>query len=289
MIKSILVPATGQDSDLAVFQTALRAARQCGARLDFLHVRVDPVGVAASFAAMDGGAGMLASGWIDQLAAEAEQRAKRARQICDKFCADGRIALDGTAGAGPVVGTWREEIGDEPALLAERARPVDLAVVGRPAEANGAGMATLETVLFDGGRPVLIPGKSPLAEPVRRVAVAWKPTREAARAVTASMPFIERAASVTVLTVAENDDPQAIAESAESIARTLRLHASEVTIRVEPAQADGGPEALLAAAAGCADLLVMGAYGHNRFREMVFGGFTESALRHADIPILAAH
>src|SRR3954452_15469075 len=148
MIKAILVPATGADSDPAVFSTALRTARQCGARIEFLHVRVDPVSVASSFAAMDGGAGMLASGWIDQLAAEAEQRAKKARQMCEKFCADERIGLDGASAGGTIAATWSEEIGDEPEFIAERARPVDLVVIGRPAEANGGGMATLETVLF---------------------------------------------------------------------------------------------------------------------------------------------
>jgi nucleotide-binding universal stress UspA family protein len=289
MIKTILVPATGSDNDLSVHQSALATARLFEAHLDFLHVRVDPVAVAASMAAMDGGAGMLASGWLDQLAAEAEQRAKLARAAVERFCAAEQIKLDGQHDEpATVAARFHLEIGSETDAIVDHGRTADLLVIGRPSEGKGVGVGTLEAALFDSGRPVLIPGRQPIPVPLKTVAIAWKPTREAARAVAVAMPFIERAARVAILTISARDGAVE-ADSAQHLAATLRRHGPSVEVRSETDSAGGGPETLLRAAAECADLLVMGAYGHSRFREMVFGGFTEQVLTRADLPVVMAH
>src|SRR5215469_9578081 len=85
MIKSILVPATGSDSDNAVFASALAIARVFDAHLDFLHVRVDAAAVAATMA-MDGAGSVLVTGLVDKIDEEAKRREGTARQLFDRFC-----------------------------------------------------------------------------------------------------------------------------------------------------------------------------------------------------------
>jgi nucleotide-binding universal stress UspA family protein len=289
MMKTILVPATGSDTDSGVFDNALRVARLFGAHLDFLHVRTDPVAVATSVASMDGGAGMLSSGWLDELAADAEQRAKIAREACQSFCAAQQVKIDGKHDEpGVVTAKLHVEIGSETDWIVEHGRTADLIVIGRREEGKGVAVGTLEGALFDSGRPVLIPGGRLLPVRLPTVAIAWKSTREAARAVTAAMPFLEKAARIVILMIAAEGEP-ADADSAQRLATALRRHCPVVEILTESDSVGGGAETLIRSAAGCADLLVMGGYGHSRLREMVFGGFTESVLKGGELPVLMAH
>src|SRR5215831_8858796 len=85
MIKTILVPAGGSDSDNAVFASALTVARAFAAHIDFLHVAVDPSAMAATMAADGGGATML-GGLISRIEQEAGQREEKARQLVQGFC-----------------------------------------------------------------------------------------------------------------------------------------------------------------------------------------------------------
>jgi nucleotide-binding universal stress UspA family protein len=117
------------------------------------------------------------------------------------------------------------------------------------------------------------------------IAIAWKPTPQAARAIAAAMPFLKRATDITVLTVEE----AAASEGFNRLTRYLSWHgcrASAEILRVEGGDAVG---TLLSAAEERAGLLVMGGYGHSRLREWIFGGFTERVLADAPLPVLMAH
>jgi nucleotide-binding universal stress UspA family protein len=156
----------------------------------------------------------------------------------------------------------------------------------RPGASDTLGTRVLAAALLDTGRPVLIPG--PRLPSLDRVAIAWKPTREAARAVTAAQPFILRAKRLAVLCVDE-DQPAARAET-ERLVTTLRRHQSPVeTFLLQPPSRDLGGALMLKAQEIGAGLLVMGAYGHGRTREIVFGGVTQRVLGGAEIPVLMAH
>lgn len=141
--------------------------------------------------------------------------------------------------------------------------------------------AGLETLLFDTGRPVLfVPYVAKPVEAVRNVLIAWNGRREAARAVFDALPFIIQSESTEVLVVdpedsSGDDAPMAGAE----IAATLARHGAKVTVEtqksgnipvsaiIENRLSDTG-----------SDLLVMGAYGHMRLREILFGGVTRTVL-----------
>ena len=176
------------------------------------------------------------------------------------------------------------EEGDPGELLAEAARGADLTIAAQEA---GAGLDALAPhpihhVILSAGGPVLVlPGSGAAAGFGKRVAVAWNGSREAARAAKDALPFLIAAEAVTLIAAGEE-----AGAALDLGAGLLRRHGAPVTTRqIEPSRAHGAM-LLDAAAAEGADLLVMGAYGHSRLREIVLGGATREVLRDARIPVL---
>lgn len=287
MIRTILVPATGTAADEPVFAAALTVARRFSAHLEFLHVRLDPAEVAASLTS-DIGGGIVSTGLIDRLEQEAVEREAKAHGIWQRFCEQEQLSVSGDASSQPAVSvSWRRETGREPDWIAEYGRAADLSVIGRPAHNEGVAPETLEAALLDTGRPLLIPGPAPKA-PAETLAIAWKSTREAARAVTAATPFIQQAKRVVILTISEKDRMDR--DSAARLRETLLRHNGAVETRHLDQTPGNVGEALVTAASGIgAGLLVMGGYGHSRLREWVFGGVTEHVLHASALPVLVAH
>jgi nucleotide-binding universal stress UspA family protein len=124
------------------------------------------------------------------------------------------------------------------------------------------------------------------------VLVAWKPSREATRAVNDALPLLEAADQVTVLVV-DTTGPRHHREEAEpgsGIALHLARHGIKAVVEQTVAAGQSVADAMLSRAAelGC-DLIVMGAYGHSRLRELVLGGVTREILRHMTVPVLMSH
>src|SRR5215469_7957298 len=287
MIKTILVPATGSDRDGAVFASALAVTRAFGAHLEFLHVRPDAAATAVAMASDGGGATMVA-GLINRLEEEASQREEKAKQLFQGFCEREGLAIrDAPPGPQGPSAQWLREIGAEPYWVAEYGRAADLLVIGRPGEDEGVSLDTIEGALIDSGRPLLIPPAAPLTAVPETVAIAWKATPQAARALTAALSFLSLAKKIVVLMVAEEErTPQ---EAADRLMAGLRWHDVPVSVRHLRPEAHSAPDTLLSAAGEHAALLVMGGYGRSRLREWIFGGFTLHVLRGAEVPVLMAH
>jgi nucleotide-binding universal stress UspA family protein len=288
MIKTILVPASGSPGDATTFAAALAVARRFGAHIDVLHARYDPTGVAVAMAS-DAGSGALTAGLIEQLENDARGRQAKAKEAFTRFCKEAAIAETGTRQSNPDGGVTAEfhvETGEEPRLLAEYGMAADLIVACRTPDEEAVGRTTLEAVLLETGRPLLVPPAAAMPAAIERVAIAWKPTQHTARAVAMAMPFIVRAKEVVVLTVAEPTDEHA---ATDRLVRGFAWHG--LAARAEGLQPgpDGAVATLLTAASERADLLVMGGYGHTRIREWVFGGFTQQVLSDAPLPVLMAH
>ena len=117
--------------------------------------------------------------------------------------------------------------------------------------------------------------------------MAWKDSVEAVRAVTAAAPFFATAKRIVLLSVAEGDkDDPSLAAMAEYLAVTgLKVDASRIASTSDKV----GKALLREASKAPGPLLVMGAYGHWRWREWVFGGVTEEVLRNTTMPVLMAH
>jgi nucleotide-binding universal stress UspA family protein len=155
-----------------------------------------------------------------------------------------------------------------------------------------AGDRRPEQVALASGRPVLIvPYAGHFDNVGRRVLIAWNATREAARAVSDAMPLLTSAELVTVLTIDPREGPHGHGElPGADIALHLARHG--VKAQIERTVSAGMPvgEVLLSRVADLgADLIVMGAYGHSRAREVLLGGATRSVLRSMTVPVLMSH
>ena len=287
MIKTILVPATGNQTDDAVFTSALAAARAFNAHLGFLHVRVDAAAMVAAMAADGSGAAMV-GGLIERIDEEATQREDTAKQLFQRFCEREQLLIeDAPAGGQNPTAQWLRQIGDEAYWVREYGRAADLLVIGRPADNEGVSIDTIEAALVGTGRPVLIVPAAPLVSLPETIVVAWKPAPEAARAVTAAMPLRSKAKQVLIVTVAEEEGLSD--EEGARLMTALGWHGLNASTRHLRPDRLGAADTLLAAAAEQSALVVMGAYGHSRFRELIFGGFTEHVLRGAAVPVLMMH
>ena len=289
MIKTLLVPATGGNTDDVVFASALTVARAFEAHLNFLHVRVDAAAMAATMAQDGSGAAMI-TGLVDRIDEEASQRQEKARQVFERFCERERLITMEAPSPGGQPGPsaqWLREVGDEAYWVVEHGRSADLLVMGRPREDEGVSIDTIERALLGSGRPLLLPSASGLAALPETVVIAWKAAPEAARAVTAAMPLLSRSKRILIVTVAE--EPGLSDEEGARLMTALGWHGLNASTRHLRPDRLGAADTLLAAAAEEGALVVMGAYGHSRLREWVFGGFTEHVLRRAAVPVLMMH
>ena len=175
-----------------------------------------------------------------------------------------------------------------PELLVDYAKLRDLTIVPVP-ESYDQWYA--ETVIFGSGRPTLVLPETPRARPFElgTVVVAWDFSRAAARAVSDALPLLERAKKVRVVTVS-NEKALDTKHSAEELAKNLARHGIDVVL--DKVDADGrriGEVLEAYALLNKADVLVMGAYGHARWREFILGGATKSLLSKPPLPILLSH
>jgi nucleotide-binding universal stress UspA family protein len=289
MIKTILVPATGSDMDIAVFRSALTVARAFAAHLEFLHVHVDAMAIAATMVSDAGiGAGTPVIGVVNGIEEDAGRLEAKARQNFEEFCARERLELADTPIArGAPSAQWLRQIGEQAYWVAELGRSADLLIIGRRSDDPGVSVDTIETALFGSGRPVLISPAAALAALPETIVIAWKATPEAARAVGAAMPLLSTAKQIRIVTVAE--DQGVSDEEGARLLTSLRWHGFNVSMRRLPPGPQGAASTLLAEAAEQAALVVMGAYGNSRLRQWIFGGFTRHVLRGAEVPVLMMH
>lgn len=171
------------------------------------------------------------------------------------------------------------------------ARRFDLAIVGQvEPDSNSVEAAIAESVLFESGRPIVIVPyvqKAPLK--LERVMVCWDGSRAAARAISDSMPLLERAGSIEVVIVTNERG-----KHDEIAGADMGLHLARHGVKVEVTRITRGKldvvDALLSHAADSgADFMVMGGYGHSRLREFVLGGVTRGMLHSMVVPTLMSH
>jgi nucleotide-binding universal stress UspA family protein len=138
---------------------------------------------------------------------------------------------------------------------------------------------------------LVVPYAGRFGECGRRVLVAWNASRAATRAVNDAMPLLARAETVTVLCIDPAADGRAHGETpGMDIAVHLARHAVKARVETTVSGGIGVGNALLSRVSDIgADLLVMGAYGHARVRELLLGGATRTILESMTLPVLMSH
>ena len=273
MIKDIAVHLTGSAEDAVRLAEAARLARALGARITGLQVDQRPEVLAITDPS--------GSAFLQDLSARSEQQGAAVATSLQQEL--GRLGVDGELHR---LELYPGQVGKR---LAYEARQSDLFVGTRPYGAPRGGEWIEEAVLFESGRPCLFVPPGHRAEGEHRtVFIAWKETSEAARAVAAAMPLLQRAEKVVVGTIDEGET-DGWGEPGADICRYLAHHGGEAEVQPVEKWSSVGGAILDAAVVAAADLLVMGAYGHSRYREWILGGATRDVLSVAALPVLVAH
>jgi nucleotide-binding universal stress UspA family protein len=190
---------------------------------------------------------------------------------------------------------WCEAFGYPSQSAALRGRYVDLIVLGQLDPDDGSAplfRPIPEEVALMSGRPILvIPYAGSWRCIGRRVLVGWDASREATRAINDAMPLLLAAERVTVLAVDPAEGPAGLGEvPGADIALHLARHGVKTTVETAVSAGIGIGNTLLSRASDLeADLLVMGAYGHSRVRELLIGGATRTVLESMTLPVLMSH
>ena len=291
MFKTILVALTGFDSDKVALQTAFLAGRPFDAHLECLHVRPGPGQMASLLAATDM-PGAIDGEIFEALRQQDEMRTQAARRSFDEFVKRWGVPVtDSPPGPKGVSAAWEERLGDGIEETIAQARFHDLVVVARAADLTGLSLGAIGSILVGCGRPMLLAPSQAPENLAPTIAIAWKESAEAARAVTASMPLLQKASRIFVLTAAEGDsDTKESVESAEQLRNQLRWHGLTAETHSVVAAGRELPDAVMETARDVgADIMVMGGYGHSRLRELVLGGFTRHVIGEAPLPVLMFH
>ena len=176
-------------------------------------------------------------------------------------------------------------------VISQYARTYDLVVVGQPDSGNEGSVYSdpdPDTIALQSGRPVLVaPRGFEQMETSRGAIIAWDGKRAAARALSDAMDLLEGEETVTVLHIGNEDE---VRQPGRDIMEHLSRHGLSVKLQTQPKAGMAISDIVLNTCAETdAGLLVMGAYEHSRFSELLLGGVTREVLARTHIPVLMSH
>ncbi|MBC94173.1 MAG: universal stress protein UspA [Rhodospirillaceae bacterium] len=285
--RSILVPLEESNSLDSVLTLTLMIARQFQSHIEGFCIRPSLAGAIA--VGFEGGVAALA-GTEEQFEIEQGTRSERLKEQFDKFIKENNLKNSQPNENNELTVSWNENEASGIGLFGQRGRVFDLIVVGRPTPgALTPAMNTLETVLFESGRPVLIAPPTISQKIIDHIAIAWNGSTETARTIAFAMPLIKNAKHISILNIegAMVPGPTAV-EVANSLTR------QDITVDIinregKRSPSDAGALMLNETENIGANLLIKGGYTQSRLRQMIFGGATNHILNEAKMPVLMAH
>lgn len=273
-IKTILVHLADDEEHLKRLEVALMLAREQKAHVTALFITT-PIGMPAQITGRGASAAYLSEATM-QAKAKAEALEAEFKMNCERS---------------NVEFSWIITEGDHLDLLARHAHAADLVIASQPTYESFEDrlrMRLPEELALHSGLPVLIlPQDSEIKSIGKRVLVAWKDTRETVRAIRDNISILIDAEKVFVLTVApDTGDALSLHEVADYIAR----HGVNVETQHIGNYEHSIGETILDAADSCeADLIVLGAHGHSRLRELIMGSVTDHVVKNTEIPVVISH
>ena len=277
--KTISVIVTDAGADAAALAAAASLALRDAAHLDVHCVGIDP----ARYEAMPVGSAALI---MEAGAAEARERAEALVKWAEGALPSELIRV----GVQPVV---VPQLGLD-AAVARLARYSDLIVAGRP-YGTGRGpvqVTVVEAALFGTGAPVLLvpEGAQDWSRPWKRVVAAWNEGDESLSAIRKAIPVLQMADHVDIVMVDPPSHSPERSDPGGAICVMLSRHGVKAEVSILARTLPRVSEVVLRfAREHGADAIVMGAYGHSRFREAILGGATSDLLEASPLPLLMAH
>lgn len=276
--KSLMTFITDADTMKPALEAAIILARREDAHLDVCCLGVDHTQPGYFYA---GAPAMVYQETLDRARAEAEalEKAARARLGVEEI----RWGVEAAV----------VQIGGLAGLVGLRARFSDLVIQPKP---YGEGRtpdaeAVVEAALFEGKAPVLVLPDEGLPPSLgRRIAVAWNQSDEAIQAIRRALPMLRAAEQVDIVIVDPPSQGPERSDPGGMLTQMLARHGVRAEVSVIAKTLPRVSEVLCRhAREHGADMMVMGAYGHSRFREAILGGATRHMLEIAKVPVLMAH
>lgn len=272
-----LLTVTGPNQGEGDLKLAADLCEQIGAHLSVLVLEV-----AAPPSGVEYGA-VVSPAWLEERQAEIKRLKKRISDVAG-FLSKTGVSAD-LSDDYPDTG-WADDV------VGRRARYADLTILGPDLLASHALKdKVIEGTLFSSGKPILLfpDGSRPTLKP-KRILVAWDARLESSRAVRESLDMLKGAEEVHLAMVDPIEDEfHHGAEPGADAAAYLARHGVKVTVERLPSANHSVADVLRQRAGDmAAELLVMGAYGHSRLRERIFGGVTKSMLESSSVPVLMA-
>lgn len=283
-IRTILAPVAGTAIDQRVMGMAFKMAKRFDAHLEALFVAAEPQDAIPIVG--EGMSGLIIEEMIRAAESETEKREVSGKASYKAaFEASGIDASDTPMPVAKPSCAWRKDNGREDETVARRGRLFDLVVIGRdPKEASAS--LTFDAALMETGRPILVAPEVAPATVGEKVMIAWNGGVEAARAVTSAMPLLRTAKEVTIVSI--GDVPYGRA-CGKALAEQFRWHGVDAAV-VDNTDSGNVANALISEAEKCgADTIVLGAYSHSRFKEMILGGVTQDMLAKCSLPLWIMH
>lgn len=274
--KTILTVITAEDQTTQL-DAAIDLTRREDAHLEVFCLGVDHSQAGYYYA---GASAYVFQETIDNAMAAAEALEKKIRTRLE--AEDIRWSIDSAVA----------QVGGLTTLIGMRARFSDLVVLTRPygdAAAPDA-VAVTEAALFEGSAPVLIvPDNGLPADFAQNIMIAWNQSEEAMTAVRRAMPLLAAGKQVEVTVIDPSPDGPEGPDPGAALAQMLNRHGIQVDVSVLARTQSLISDILDRHAEEIgANLIVMGAYGHSRFRQAILGGATRNMLGKSRVPILMA-
>lgn len=220
--------------------------------------------------------------------------AEKAKALIDEESEEATVAektFDAIADKVGVPHSWLTGEGEAADLIVHASRINDLAVVEQTRDPSDLLWGPAVQIALSGYPVLIVPRDWGSPEFGRRAVVAWNGTAQASAAVRKAIPLLQRADHVSVL-IGESHAtfPASMRMAPLDLLAYLRHHGVKGEVIADKTPDEGAGEVILkAVAANKADLLVMGAFGHSRFREWVLGGATRHVLENMTVPVFMAH
>lgn len=181
---------------------------------------------------------------------------------------------------------WCQQQGDVVSNLNRHARCADLTILTQTGDGFDDIMNATQDFVIENGLPVLTIPKNGASADFKNILIAWDGSRQAAKAVHDALPLLKDADNVTVLTITENDK-----EDVPEADICMKLDRHGINAEALTVKEDGAVEDQILENAGTkmADLIVAGAWGHRRIREIIFGGVTKKLINNQKHAVFLSH
>ena len=274
-MRVILVPVADRPECARALQTAFDLGERLGASVTGCHMRPhrhSDVTLSPAFAE---------AAWRKKSTRRAPQAA---RALYEQIAAQHGYEVAKQARRAPCA-IWQEKVGSPETLMGIHGPLADLIVVSRPKEKGGVADLFVSSALTRSSRPVLVLPARSRKRVGKRICIAWDQSNAAMLAVKATIPLLEQAEDIVIVSCGKEDNPGPKSGQLAAYLTHWGIRTRRATTRGRDIEA----ELIAQYRKDKADLLIGGAYSRSRWRERVFGGTTDFLVREAKIPVLLRH